>query len=138
MFPNNQDPPSQQPGKIVTGVDKYQSQSGQVVELRRIELTVLENNLLRKENCSEVEPPLADSRIPESVADIRECRVCLKLFHKDNVSTCPVCGGDYDLDCREEIKAEDGIPISTCALCAKEANTGLARRMCKRFWQIGD
>ena len=135
---NHQNPFSQQPGKIVTDVDKYQSQSGQICELRRIELTVLENSRVRKEYCSEVEPPLADSRIPESVADIRECRVCLRLFHKDNVSTCPVCGSDYDLDCREEIKAEDGILISVCGLCANEANTGLAKRMWKKLWDLGD
>ena len=37
--------------------------------------------MLRKEKLFEVIPPLSDNRIPDSVADIRECCICLGLFH---------------------------------------------------------
>jgi hypothetical protein len=106
VFPNSQNTFNQQPGKIVTKVEKFQTQSGQVVEIRQIELSILDNNLMRKENCFEVDPPLADNRIPESVADIRECGNCLRLFHKDNVLVCPVCGRCFCYQCREFITVD--------------------------------
>jgi hypothetical protein len=137
MLANNQPPGSPQPGKIVTDVERYQTQSGQVVEIRRIELSILENNTLRKENRFEVEPPLADNRIPESVADIRECCICLGLFHKDNVLSCPVCGRCFCHQCRDRITA-DGNEVPVCAECAKEANAGFICRILKKFWTLGD
>jgi hypothetical protein len=137
MLANNQPPGSPQPGKIVTDVERYKTQSGQVVERRRIEMTILENNVLRKENCFEVDPPLADNRVPESIADIRECCVCLDLFHKDNVLSCPICGGYFCCRCRACIKM-DGNEIPSCAECAKEANAGFICKILKKFWTLGD
>lgn len=134
---NNQPPFSPQPGKIVTDVERLRTQSGQVFEIRRVELTILENNVLRKENLSEVDPPLADNRIPESIADIRECCICLGLFHKDSVLSCPVCGGYFCHRCRACIKT-DGQEIPACAECAKEANAGLICKILKKFWTLGD
>lgn len=136
MLPNNQNAFNHHPGKIVTGVERFQAQSGQVVEIRRIEMTVLENNMIRKENVFEVEPPLADNRIPDSVADIRECHVCLGLFHEDNVDTCLSCGGYYNRSCRGEAKDKDGTLVVVCAKCAKKANTSLAGRLWNKFWNI--
>ena len=135
MLANNQPPGSPQPGKIATDVERYQSQSGQVVEIRRIELTILENNMLRKENCFEVDPPLADNRVPESIADIRECCVCLGLFHKDSVLICPVCGRCFCHQCGDRI-TDGGNELTVCAECAREANTGLVRKIFKKFWTL--
>ena len=138
MFGNNQSQFNQQPGKVVTNIERFQTQSGQAVEIRRIEVTVLENNILRKEQTFEVCPPLNDNRIPDSVADIRECCVCLGLYHRDSVMTCPACGGFYDYRCRGNIRVEDNETVSACALCAKEANTGLLKKLSRRLWRMRD
>jgi hypothetical protein len=138
VFPNNQIPFSQQPGKAVTDAQKYQTQSGQIVEIRWTESTILEGNMLRKEKSFEVFPPLNDNRIPDSVADIRECRICLGLFHKESVLVCPVCGGCFCLKCRDEIKSEDDQPIAACKLCAQQANTSVLGRLWRKFWHVED
>jgi len=137
VFPNNQNPLNQQPGKVVTDVEKYQTISGQVVKIRRVELSILDGNMLRKEKCFEVDPPLTDNRIPDSVADIRECRICFGLFHKDNVLNCPACGGYFCHRCRDYININDS-EVPACAECTKEANTGVIRKIIKKFWTLGD
>ena len=137
MSPDNANVFGPAPGKVFIDVERYQTQSGQVVEIRRIEMNILENNMLRKERTFEVYPPLADSRIPETVADIRECRVCLSLYHKDNVMMCPVCGGYYCHLCRAETKDPDGQIIALCAICANEVNTGLLKRITRKLWALG-
>lgn len=140
MLTNSQNPLNQPPKKVVTKVEKFQTEFGQLVELRFIELTVLENNVLRKEELFEVDPPLSDNRVPSSIQDIRQCCICLGLYHKDNIRTCPVCGRYFCIspDCRDMIKTENGDEILACAACADEANSGLVRKLWRKLWTLGD
>ena len=137
MLANNPNPPNQQLGKIVIDAEEYQSLSGQVFEVRRTEVTGLENNVLRKEIRSEVDPPLADRRVPDSVREIRDCHICLRSFHMENVYRCPKCKSDFCKDCEGSIDTK-GNELIVCAKCAEEANTGLIRKIFKRFWKLGD
>jgi hypothetical protein len=138
MFPGNPNPFLQPPGKISKDTQRLQTQSGQLVELRTVEMTVLENGTCRKERVFEVVPPLADNRIPDKIADVRECCVCLRLFHKDNVSRCPICGGDYcaGKDCRGEVKVSKEEKAIVCAPCAQKANTTLFERIAQKLWKL--
>lgn len=139
MFPGNPNPFLQTPGKIVLDIQKGRMPSGQIVEIRRVERTVMENGQLRKEKVFEVDPGMADGTTPDAVRDIRECHVCLGLFYKENVRRCLACGHNYCKfrECLGEIKVSEDDGILTCAPCAKEANTGLVERISKKFWQLG-
>jgi len=137
---NNNNPGNQQPEITSTTVEKFHTQSGQLVELRLVESKVLKNSRLRKEQYFEVVPPLADNRVPDSVGDIRECCICLQLYHKDNVNSCPGCGRCFCLnpDCRDLITTDEGKQVLVCAVCADEANSGLIKKLWRKIWILGD
>ena len=134
---NNQ---NQIPQKRVIKVEKFLTCSGQLVELRWIEGSTFKNSQLIKEECFEVIPPLADNRIPDSAADCRECCVCLKIYHKDNVFVCPLCNRDTckSPKCRDEITIKDKGEVVVCATCANEAKTGLVKKLWRGLWKLGD
>lgn len=137
MSTNSGQPLSPQAGKITTQVERYLTGSGQLFEIRRVEIMVLEKGFLKKESYFEVFPPLQDNRVPASVADIRECCVCLGLYHKESVFNCPVCGRDLCRICKEKITTDAG-EILVCAACAEEHNCGLVGRIIKKFWTLKD
>ena len=124
-------------GKVVSRVEKFSSQSGQLFEIRWIEMNVLENGLQKKDFWFEVFPPLADNRTPDSIADVRECCVCLSLYHRESVFVCPVCGGDFCHICRGMI-VENEMEIAACAACTEKANRGLFGRIIRRLWTLKD
>jgi hypothetical protein len=106
------------------------------VEIRRIELSIMENGRMRKE--FEVDPGMADGTTPQEIGHVRECRVCGRLFSKNNVSRCCACGRDYCClrECGGEVSVSQDERISVCAHCVKENNTGLLGRIAKKFWQL--
>ena len=71
----------QQPGKTVYKREIFQTLSGQLVEIVWYKKDLLDNNVLKKEELYFIDPPLADSIVPESIRDIRECRICHNLFY---------------------------------------------------------
>ena len=126
----------QLPIKIVKKRERLQTVSGQTVELRYIQTQLFENNKILYDECIEVDPPLADSRVPESIGDIRECSVCLQLYHKDNCYICPCCGGYYCRlpQCRGIVKDE----IEVCSICAAEINKSTIAKLWDKFWNLED
>ena len=137
MFPVNPNPFLQMPGKIVLDIQRKRMPSGQIVEIRRVELTVLENGRWRKEKVSELEPGTADGTTPD-IEDIRECHICLGLFSKDNIRHCLACGRDYCRlrECWGEVKVPQNGQIVVCAPCAKANNTSLLGRIARKFWRL--
>jgi len=140
MFPGNPNPFVQPPGKIVLDVQRKRMPSGQIVEIRTAEVTLMEHGLLRKEKVHEVDPPMADGTTPNQVGEIRECHVCLGLFYKDNVQMCPACGHDYCKFrvCQGELNVPGDGSISMCTPCAQVNNRGLVKRIARRFWRLKD
>lgn len=132
---NNTNPPI---GKITNRSERYKTYSGQIVEIRWMESSVLENGILRKEEYIEVEPPMRDSCTPESRFDIRECCGCLGLFIKDNVKQCPECGRNFceGKKCKGQIDHEENGRLIVCASCAEDYNLNTWGRMWKNFWNI--
>ena len=133
---NNQNPFIPQVGKVVNKVERFQTESGQLVEIRWVETSMQKDGVLKKDAYFEGVPPLRDNRIPDSVSDIREC-ICGGLYHKDNVLRCSVCGKYFGLCCREAIKTDQG-EVSVCLLCAKEYNRSLLSKIWKKFWTLED
>jgi len=113
--------------------------SGQIVEIRTVEVTLIENGVLRKEKVREVDPGMADGTTPDRIGDIRECHVCLGLFHKDNVRSCRACGRDYCglRECWGEVRGPEDESIVLCAPCAQANNTGVWERISRKFWRLG-
>ena len=113
--------------------------SGQIVEIRTVEVTSIENGLLRKEKVREVDPGMADGTTPDRIGDVRECYVCLGLFYKDHVRNCMACGRDYCRlrECWGGIKVRGDGSIIVCAPCAQANNMGLLARISRRFWRLG-
>jgi len=134
---HNQTPLNPQVGKVVTRVEKFQARSGQVFEIRWTDISTIENGIHKKESYFAVFPPLMDNRTPDSVADVRECCVCLGLYHRESVIKCPVCGGDFCQICMGKI-VENEIEIMACAACAKKNNRGLLGRIFNRLWTLED
>ena len=118
-------------------VEKFRTRSGQSVEIRWLKGLVSENGVPIEESCFEVFPPLTDNRIPDSVADIRECCICLGLFHKENIQRCPVCGRDFDSACRGTIATDEG-EIIVCAACDEEHNRSLLGKLIRKLWTLGE
>ncbi len=139
MFSGTNNPFLQTPGKVVMDIKRGRMPSGQVVEIRCVEVTLMENGLWRKEKVQEIQPGLADGSTPQRIADIRECCICLGLFCKDHIRSCPRCGRDYCLlwGCSGQVELPDEGPVIMCAFCAKEANTSFLKRFFQRFWSIG-
>jgi hypothetical protein len=141
MFGNNQNNiPNQQSGKISESVEIFRTLSGQVVELKRYEIAIMDNRILRKKNCCEVVPPLSDGRIPETIADIRECSNCFGLYHFENVLTCPVCGRYYCHICKGKIATLEGNEVNNVVVCkmCEENNTSSFTKYFKKLWTMGD
>ena len=140
MLTNHQNSPVPAPRKVFTRVEKWQSESGQSVELRFIESAVFENNTVRKEELFEVCPPLSDNRVPTSIQEIRECCICLRLYHQDNVRRCPCCGRSfcYSPDCKGLVKTDNEGETLVCVACAKEMNSGLVMKLWRKLWTMGD
>lgn len=134
----NPNPFLQTPGKIVLDIQKARMPSGQIVEIRTVEVTVLEYGPWRKERVFEVEPGMADGTTPKKVESIRECRVCLGLFHQDNVRRCLACGRDYCRfrECSGQVNVVGDGQITVCAPCAQENNMGSLARVSRRFWHL--
>lgn len=139
MFPGNPNPFFQTPGKITLDIQRGRMPSGQIVEIRKVELCLMENGRLRKEKVFELDPAMADGTTPQEIGTVRECHVCLGLFSEQNVRRCPACGRDYCWlrTCWGGIKVPKSEPIVVCAPCAKEANTGLLERISRKFWRLG-
>ena len=140
MYPPNPNPFLQvMPGKITLDIQRKQMPSGQIVELRTVEVVRVENGLLRKEKVREIDPPMADGTSPDHVREIFECHVCLALVSKENVRWCPACGHDYCKfrPCRGEVKVPGDGSIFVCAPCAEVNNRGLLERISRKFWHLG-
>jgi len=139
VFPGYQNPFLQPPGKIVLDIQRGRMPSGQIVEIRRVELTILENGRWRKEKVFEVDPGMADGTTPQEIGMIRECHVCLGLFNRDNVRHCPACGRDYCglRECWGEVRVSEDEKIVACAPCAQANNRGLWERISGKFWRLG-
>jgi hypothetical protein len=103
-----------------------------------VEVVRVENGLFRKEKVREIDPPMADGTTLDHVREIFECRVCLGLFHKDNVRCCLACGHDYCRfrACRGEVKIPGDGSIFVCAPCAEVNNRGLLERISRKFWRL--
>ena len=140
MYPANTNPFGQLPCIVDKQVERFRTESGQIVELRRVKTKVFENGTWRIEEYFEVDPPLADNRIPSSINEIRECCVCRQLYHQDNCRECTECGRYYCylFDCRGEIKNKDGIEVIVCASCAETANKPLISKLWSKLWSLGD
>jgi hypothetical protein len=138
MFAANPNPFLQMPGKIVLDVQRKRMPSGQIVETRTVERTILENGYWRKERVKEHDPGMSDATSPK-IEDIRECHVCLGLFHKENVRHCIACGRDYcdKRECWDRVETP-GIDSSiiACSPCAKENNMSILARISRRFWRM--
>ena len=125
MFGNQQNPFGQPLKNTVLKTEQFQTASGQYTEVKWLQKTVLINTDREELELFTVEPPLADGRIPNSIADIRQCGVCEQLFHQDSVfPPCDICGDHYCSRCRDVIKIE-GEEIQICANCANEINKGM-------------
>jgi len=121
------------PGRIIAKTERYQSPTGQVVQLRRITSTLRDDQgIWRTEQTVEIDPPLADGLTPGSSNDIRECFRCLSLIHVHNSHTCPGCCQCYCLPCTEIVKVEDR-EIKYCKNCAKEAQTPKFLKVAKKL-----
>ena len=130
MSNNPPTPFNPQPGKMTTKVECFHTQSGQRVEIRWVTKMIYENNIWKDLSFFEVWPPLADNRIPQSVDDIRECVICLKLYHRDNVLLCPICGRTFGHCCKDVIKTKNtNEEILVCLECGQEENRGLVSRL---------
>jgi hypothetical protein len=139
MFPGNPNPFLQAtPGKVVLDIQRKRMPSGQIVEARKTEVTILENGRWHKETVWEIDPGMADGTSPE-LRDVRECHLCISLFHKDNVRQCVACGRDYcgRPECRGEVRMSEDEIIILCAPCARANNTGLLSRLSRKFWRLG-
>ncbi len=139
MYPPNPNPFLPIPGKIILDIQRKRMPSGQIVEIRTVEVTLIENGVLRKEKVREIDPGMADGTTPDRIGDIRECHVCLGLFHRDNVRSCMACGRDYCRlrECWGEVREPEDEQIVVCAPCAKENNTGVWERISRKFWRLG-
>jgi hypothetical protein len=139
MFPGNPNPFLQAtPGKVVLDIQRKRMPSGQIVEIRTVEETVLENGRWRREKVREYDPDMADGTRPD-IGLIRECHVCLHLWHAVNVTRCIACGRDYCRfrECRGEVRMSEDEIIILCAPCARANNTGLLSRLSRKFWRLG-
>ncbi len=136
MFPGNSNPFLQMPGKIVVDVQRKQMPSGQIVEFRTVEVTVFENGRWRRERVQELDPGTADGTC--DIDFVRECRVCLRLWHAIRVRRCPVCGLDFDFSqgCCGQIKVSRDERIVVCAACAQANNMGLLERIAWKFCRL--
>lgn len=140
MYPPNPNPFLQvTPGKIVLDIQKGRMPSGQMVEIRTVEVTLLENGRWRKEKVFEVDPGMADGTTPREIGMIRECHVCAGLFSVVNVRRCQACGRDYCIfrECGGEVKVPGDESIIVCAPCAQANNMGLLARISRKFWRLG-
>ena len=139
MYPPNPNPFLPIPGKIILDIQRKRMPSGQIVEIRTVEITLMENGLWRKEKVREVDPPMADGTTPDHVREIHECHVCLGLFHRSNVRRCQACGRDSCIfrECWGEVEGPEDEQIVVCAPCAKENNTPLWERISRKFWRLG-
>jgi len=137
VYPGNPNPFLQTPGKIVLDIQRKRMPSGQIVEIRTVEVTLIENGVLRKEKVREHDPGMADGTSPD-IEDIRECHICLGLFHEDNVRRCMACGRDYCWlrECWGGIKVRGDGSIIVCAPCAQANNMGLLARISRKFWRL--
>lgn len=137
---NQNNIPIQQSGKIEESVEIFRTLSGQAVELKHYEMAIMDNGILRKRYCREVVPPLSDGRIPETIADIRECSSCFGLYHFENVLTCPECGRYYCHTCKGKIETLEGDEvedIDVCKMCEDEKNNSFSK-LFKKLWEMGD
>jgi len=138
MFPANPNPFLQTPGKIVLDIQKGQMPSGQIVEIRTVEVTALENGRWVKKRVFEVDPGMADGTTPDEIQHVRECHVCLGLFYAGNVRRCRACGRDFCgfRNCCGEVKVAPDEWIEICAPCARENSMSLLARIARGFWQL--
>ena len=139
MTSRNHNPFLQTPSIVDMEIQRGRMPSGTIVEIRLTRLTTSDNNQIRKELTREIAPPMADGTDPETVGDIRECHVCLKRFHKDNVRRCPACGRDYCnfIECSgDPVLSKEEVEVAVCARCAEELSRGLLRRMSMQFWDM--
>jgi hypothetical protein len=128
----NQQPPFglQNLGRVVTKREPYCAPiSGKRVEIQHVMVTTCDNGLFRTDELKEG-VVLDDGRLCTSVADIRECSLCLSLVHADNSHVCPACGRTFCLSCVQTIETE-GQKVRICLSCAKEAKTPTVVRILK-------
>lgn len=135
QFNSNQNLPNQPVGKFAKQAEVFHKRFGDIVEIVRIEICVMENGVLRKDIRFEVIPPLTDGRVVTSIEQIRECVVCEEVYHHENVSTCPVCHRTYCHACKGVIEQDD-IEIIVCAECEAEAKKGLLKKLKDIFWEL--
>lgn len=122
MFGNTQNPLGQPYKKVVSKVEQFRTLSGHIMEIKWTQEGLLENGVWQELDLFTVDPPLTDGRIPESIADIRQCGVCELLFHKETVfGPCENCGFYYCHGCREIIKIKEQ-EVQLCSRCANEIN----------------
>ena len=138
MFNNNQQNAVTSPLTMIEiKSEKFRTISGHETEIRWIKVMVLDKRQRRTEEYFEIDPPLTDGgRVPESVKDIRQCCVCLNLFHKESVQKCFSCGGDFCRGCRGETITEGIQVIQTCETCYVADHTGFIKKTLKRFWTL--
>jgi hypothetical protein len=136
MFPGNPNPFLQTPGKIVVDVQRKQMPSGQVVEFRIVEVTLWENGRYRRERVRELDPSTADGT--RDIDLVRECHVCLRLWHATNVRRCAACGHEFCKfrECWGEVKVRGDESVILCAPCAQANNMGLLARISRTFWRL--
>ena len=138
MFGNMQNPLGQPFKKEIMKIEQFRTLSGDITEIRWIQEGNLENDIWREAELLTIDPPLADSRIPESVADIRQCGVCDLLFHKESVlPPCQICGNHYCYRCRGTVKINKE-ETTVCEACAKEADKGIIHKISDWFLMKGN
>lgn len=122
--------------KVETRIQRFLTLSGLVIEIRWTKSIIFNNGLTMIEEIYDVNPPLADHRIPSSIEFIGVCILCERPFHRDNLKKCCFCGHDYCSDCAGIAKINRMPETAACKSCAKIANTGLLKKTLEGIWEI--
>ena len=106
MSLNNQNPIDPQIGKLTTRTERYETQSGEMIEIKWTEKIEFKDGFLNKEEIFEADK-LADDRIPRSIEEICRCHICLGLFKEEKVYQCEDCGDDVCKKCSVKIEKNE-------------------------------
>jgi hypothetical protein len=130
--------PSFPPGRVITRREIWVAPyTKRVVELRWVTITVEKQGIYTTEDLREVDPPLDDGTVPESVKQIRECWRCLSIV--SNSHLCRACGKEACLACTTEINQDNqkkggGQKIRVCKDCAASIRNPLLHFAKKSLW----
>jgi len=123
------------PGRVIIRIERYCAPiTKRIVELRRVKLTVEENGVYITKEWTEVDPPLDDGTVPESVREIRECWRCLSLITR--FRACPDCEREFCMPCANKKKpGTDAQETKVCISCAEKAASPFWSDVRSSLWE---